>query len=99
VDGVDSFILSAFDEFVGDPEVELWVNDSGRPFTDAAAKIGFAEGKLSDVAIVNIRTTDGRVLHWGVAFLANRQGSDDFDPRSNQSGKALKTIVQQWLRP
>ena len=101
VDGVDSFILSAFDEFVDDASIGLHVGDSWRPFRDAAAKIGILGNKLADVALVTIDTTDGRTLHWGIAFVGNRCDNEDdrFKPGSNQYGTALKEIVRQWLAP
>jgi hypothetical protein len=114
VDGMDSFIVEAFDEFVDDSSLGLYVADSNRPFADAAGKIGIVvqqqslpngkiseRTKLADFAIVTINTTDGRVIHWGLAFLANQSSSEDdpFEIGSNQYGIALKEIIRRWMAP
>ena len=101
VDGVPSFVVGAFDEFVDDADVGLRVASRNRPFADAAAKLGVSQGKLADVAIVNVPTTDGRVLYWAVAFVANADpgGYEQFDLGTNQYGIALRDIVRQWMTP
>jgi hypothetical protein len=102
VDGVDSFILGAFDDFVDDPSIDLRVTSSWRPFVDAAGKIGIVGTTLADLALVIIKDTSGTLaLHWGIAFTNdNGHSSDEFwKPASNQYGRALAAIVRKWRSP
>ena len=99
LDGVSSFILHTIDAAA---DVPLAFADPSKPFIDAAAKIGILGRRLADFGIVNMQTSDGHTIHWGIGFLNNysrtSKEEDRADFMTNQYGRILRKALTEWIK-